>query len=98
MQKYARFLPDPFTLALVGTVVLAALLPAEGWAAVVVNYLGIGAIALLFFLHGARLPREAIIAGIAHWRLQLTILGSTFVLFPLLGWLLPQLLPGALTH
>jgi solute carrier family 10 (sodium/bile acid cotransporter), member 7 len=98
MQKYARFLPDPFTLALVGTVVLAALLPAEGQAATIVNYLGIGAIALLFFLHGARLSRESIIAGIAHWRLQLMILGSTFVLFPILGWILPHVLPGALTN
>ncbi|MGP0060101.1 MAG: bile acid:sodium symporter family protein [Beijerinckiaceae bacterium] len=97
MQRYARFLPDPFTIALVGTVVLAALLPAEGQAATFVNDLGIFAIALLFFLHGARLPREAIIAGIVHWRLQLMILGSTFVLFPILGWILPHLLPGALT-
>jgi solute carrier family 10 (sodium/bile acid cotransporter), member 7 len=97
MKQYARFLPDPFTLALVGTVVLAALLPAEGQAATLVNYLGIFAIALLFFLHGARLSREAIVAGIVHWRLQLMILASTFALFPILGWLLPHLLPNALT-
>ena len=97
MQRYARFLPDMFTLALVGTVVLATFLPAEGQAATAVNYLGIFAIGLLFFLHGARLSREAIIAGIVHWRLQLLILASTFVLFPVLGWLLSHLMPGALT-
>lgn len=97
MQTYARFLPDPFTLALVGTVVLAAFLPAEGQAATLVDDLGIVAIALLFFLHGARLSREAIIAGIVHWRLQLMILASTFVLFPIFGWLLSHGLPGALT-
>ena len=97
MQRYARFLPDTFTLALVGTVVVATFLPAEGQAATAVNYLGIFAIGLLFFLHGARLSREAIIAGIVHWRLQLLILASTFVLFPVLGWLLSHLMPGALT-
>ena len=51
------------------------------------------AIALLFFLHGAKLSREAVIAGIAHWRLHLTVLASTFVLFPILGlgvMLLPE--------
>jgi sodium/bile acid cotransporter 7 len=97
MKSYARFLPDTFTLALIGTVILATLLPAEGKAATVVGDLGIFAIASLFFLHGARLPREAIIAGIAHWRLQLAILCSTFVLFPILGWLLSHLLPNVLT-
>ncbi len=98
MQRYSRFLPDPFTVALVGTVVLAAMLPAEGQAAVIANGLGIFAIALLFFLHGARLSREAIVAGIVHWRLQLMILASTFVLFPILGWILPHLLTSALTN
>jgi solute carrier family 10 (sodium/bile acid cotransporter), member 7 len=96
MKSYARFLPDTFTLALVGTVILATLAPAEGEAATAVKYLGIFAIALLFFLHGARLPREAIIAGIGHWRLQLSILCSTFILFPILGFLLSRLLPGIL--
>jgi sodium/bile acid cotransporter 7 len=49
------------------------------------------AIALLFFLHGAKLPRQAIVHGMAHWRLHLTVLASTFVLFPLLGLLLRPL-------
>jgi hypothetical protein len=43
------------------------------------------AIALLFFLHGAKLSREAVVAGVTHWRLHLTILAFTFVLFPILG-------------
>jgi sodium/bile acid cotransporter 7 len=52
------------------------------------------AIALLFFLHGAKLSREAVIAGATNWRLHLCVLASTFVLFPLLGWVLkPVLLP-----
>ena len=95
-----RFLPDTFTLLLVGTVILASLLPISGVAA---DWFGIAtkiAIGLLFFLHGARLSREVVIAGMLHWKLHLAILASTFVLFPLLGlgleWSAPNLLPPAL--
>ncbi|KAF0667847.1 hypothetical protein L245_20450, partial [Salmonella enterica subsp. enterica serovar Worthington str. BCH-4719] len=37
------------------------------------------------FMHGAKLSREAIIAGGSHWRLHLWVMCSTFVLFPVLG-------------
>lgn len=36
-------------------------------------------------MHGAKLSREAIIAGGSHWRLHLWVMCSTFVLFPVLG-------------
>jgi sodium/bile acid cotransporter 7 len=49
------------------------------------------AIGLLFFLHGAKLSREAIVAGMTHWRLHLLVLASTFVMFPLLGLALKPL-------
>ena len=87
----SRFLPDRFTIMLVCTVILASLLPVSGVAA---DYFSIAtnlAIALLFFLHGAKLPREAIVAGATHWRLHLVILASTFIVFPLLGWLMKPL-------
>ncbi len=80
-----RFLPDRFTMMLVATVILASLLPISGQPAV---YFGLAtklAIALLFFLHGARLSRDVVIAGILHWRLHMAILLVTFGLFPLLG-------------
>ena len=93
-----RLLPDTFTLLLLGTVLLASLLPISGgpaeWFGVATNL----AIALLFFLHGARLSTDVVIAGVLHWRLQLFILVATFGLFPLLGlglgvfspWLIDQ--------
>ena len=86
-----RALADRFTLALLGTVVLASLWPCEGGTARVLDIVTDAAIALLFFLHGAKLPRQAIVHGMAHWRLHLTVLASTFVLFPLLGLLLRPL-------
>lgn len=80
-----RFLPDSFTLMLVTTVIIASLLPAQGMFATYFGYATDCAIALLFFLHGARLSRDVVIAGILHWRLHLTILLVTYAIFPLLG-------------
>ena len=102
---WSRLRPDNFTLALLGTVLLASFLPMHGPAAMVLDDVTDVAIAALFFLHGARLPRESIMAGLLHWRLHLTILACTFVLFPLFGlafkpldgWLLtPELYIGVL--
>ena len=99
----AKLRIDNFTLALLGTVLLASLLPVAGRSAVVMDHITDLAIAALFFLHGARLSREAVKAGAGHWRLHLTILACTFVLYPLLGqlvrpigqWLLtPELMIG----
>ncbi len=76
---------DPFTLTLILTVLLASFLPAEGSVFVFFEDLTTAAIALLFFMHGAKLSREAIIAGGGHWRLHLWVMCSTFILFPVLG-------------
>src|SRR6201996_7472807 len=89
-----KLLPDNFTLCLVSTVIIASLLPCRGGAAVAFNWITDFAIGLLFFLHGAKLSREAIIAGATHWRLHLVVLLSTFALFPVLGLVLkPVLMP-----
>jgi sodium/bile acid cotransporter 7 len=89
-----RFLPDNFILALIGTLILASLLPCHGAAAVIVDHLTDVAIALLFFLHGAKLSRQAVIAGASHLRLHALVLLTTFVLFPLYGLAFrPLLLP-----
>ncbi|AYM97174.1 bile acid:sodium symporter [Acidovorax sp. 1608163] len=93
----SRFLPDNFTLALLGTVTVASVLPASGVAAQTLEGLTVAAVALLFFLHGAKLSRDAIVAGLSHWRLHLVVVGATFVLFPLLGWALRPVLQGLVT-
>ncbi|WP_370655235.1 bile acid:sodium symporter family protein [Sphingomonas aurea] len=92
----ARFLRlfEPFILALLGTVLLASLLPARGEAARWVEHLATAGIVLLFFLHGAKLSREAIWLGARHWRLHLAVLATTFVLFPLLGVALSTVMAG----
>ncbi|WCM87148.1 bile acid:sodium symporter family protein [Acidovorax sp. NCPPB 3576] len=93
----SRFLPDNFTLALLATVALASLLPASGRVAQGFEQATLAAVALLFFLHGAKLSRQAIVAGLSHWRLHLVVVASTFVLFPLIGWALRPVLQPLVT-
>lgn len=92
-----RFLPDRFTLMLIFTVALASMLPAHGQGVEIFSWITNLAVALLFFLHGARLSREAMVAGVTHWRLHLTIFSATFVMFPLLGLALRPLLEPLVT-
>ena len=96
-MKRPAFVPDNFTLMLVAAVALASLLPAQGMAASFFDGLTTCAIGLLFFLHGAKLSRDAIRAGATHWRLHLLVFACTFALFPLLGLALRPLLQPLVT-
>ncbi len=93
----ARLLPDKFILWLVAAVMLAARLPVAGASAAALDWITYSAIFSLFFLHGARLPREALIAGITGWRLHIAILSLTFIAFPLIGITLARVFPGLLS-
>jgi solute carrier family 10 (sodium/bile acid cotransporter), member 7 len=83
-----RLAPDRFTIYLLGTVLLASLLPCRGSVAVALGQVTTVAIGLLFFLHGAKLSREALVAGLTNWRLHLLVMCLTFLMFPLLGLVL----------
>jgi sodium/bile acid cotransporter 7 len=84
--------------------VLASLWPARGQVATALGWVSKIAIGMVFFLHGARLSREAVLRGLTHWRLHLTILAATFGLFPLLtvamsrlpAWITPPELASGL--
>jgi hypothetical protein len=81
---------DRYMLCLFGTVLLAALLPAQGMVAQGLSQMTFWVVALLFFLYGAKLSLAATWAGLTNWKLQLGVLLCTFALFPLLaadlGW------------
>ena len=85
---------DPFLVWLVAVVALASVVPARGaaalWFAVATDL----AIALLFFLHGAKLSRTAIYEGIGNWRLHALVLASTYGVFPIIGLAVTALIGG----
>lgn len=94
---------DPFTLLLLGAIVLASFLPVRGDLAEVLSVVGTIAVGLLFFLHGAALSRQQIVDGATHWRLHIVITALTFVFFPLvvlpingLSSIAPQWMPADL--
>ena len=93
----SRLLPDNFTLALVATVTLASVLPASGAVGAFFERATVAVVALLFFMHGAKLSREAVLAGLGHWRLHVLVVASTFVLFPVLGLVLQPVLQPLVT-
>lgn len=97
--KWPAWMPvDPYILLLLGTVGLAALVPARGTTADVASGASTAAIAFLFFLYGARLSTREALDGLKHWRLHVTVLACTFVIFPLLGLAARGLVPVLLTN
>ena len=88
---------DHFLLLLILAVVLASVFPCQGVYRTFFEYLTNFAVALLFFMHGAKLSRQAILNGISHWKLHLIIFCATFVLFPVLGLGLQVLVPDYLS-
>ena len=91
---------DGFILALVFVLLAATLLPCQGEAARWFGLLGNCTIGALFFLQGARLSRQTVLSGAAHWRLHLFVCAVTFLVFPVFGLgllaVFPDLLPNSL--
>jgi solute carrier family 10 (sodium/bile acid cotransporter), member 7 len=103
--RWKAWVPDPYIVGLLATVAVATVLPCQGVWATVFDWIKQGAIVTLFFLNGAKLSREAVIGGLANWRLHLLVLACTYALFPMLGlvaqgaghgWVNPQILAGVL--
>ena len=97
MPRLSAPRPDPFLLALIATLIIASVLPCRGRATALFHVLTVVVIAIMFFLQGARLSRQAMLSGLGHWRLHAAIFACTFVLFPMLGLALHAALPRLLT-
>lgn len=99
MTKFLKAYADPFLIALLATVGTASLLPCQGAGATIFNAIADAGIVLLFFLHGAKLSREAILQGVRNCKVHLAVLASSFLLFPALGVAIVQipLLPTLVT-
>lgn len=77
--------PDPLIVLIILAIIIAIIAPARGSFADIFGQLTNVAIALLFFLYGAKLSTQEALNGLKHWRLHLTILAFTFVVYPLIG-------------
>ncbi len=75
---------------LVAAVVLAILLPVPGNARATAQLGANGAVFLLFFLNGLRLPRHEVWAGLSNHRLLWPLVAWTFGAMALAGWALWQ--------
>ena len=81
---FSRVKVDWYLVLIILMAVAASVAPARGEVAVWLGWASKILIGVVFFLHGARLSREAVLRGLTHWRLHLLILSVTFGLFPLL--------------
>lgn len=95
MIRLTAFRPDPYVLGILAAVVVAAVVPISGLAVAPFGVFTKIVIGALFFLYGARLAREAVVAGLLHWRLHLFVLSVTFALFPLVGMAIGSLFEHA---
>lgn len=77
--------PGPLIVLILTAVAIAIIAPARGTFADVFENLTNAAIALLFFLYGARLSTQEAVSGLKHWRLHVVILAFTFAIYPLIG-------------
>src|SRR5690554_6464393 len=82
---------DYYMLSLLGSIALAGFLPVYGDSARIVSSMSYAAVSLLFFLYGAKLKSNVILAGVANWRLQGLVFIMTYLIFPLLGIILSYL-------
>lgn len=87
---FRRVFPDRFILILIGTVAIASVLPVSADATAAANVAVSAAIFVIFLLHGIRLPRAEVVAGLRDWRTQSAVAAFVFIAMPLIGWLTGQ--------
>ncbi|WP_412058262.1 bile acid:sodium symporter family protein [Bartonella sp. DGB2] len=89
-----KFLPDKLLCFLILAVIAASIAPISGalevWFSLATKLM----IALLFFFQGAKLPRQAVVAGMLHWRLHTVVFIVTFIIFPLFGIFIGLAIPN----
>jgi solute carrier family 10 (sodium/bile acid cotransporter), member 7 len=95
IQTLQRVGINGFLLGLFCAIGLAALFPQVGsvgsgfpWKPII----NVG-IAFVFFFYGVKLDPKQLRAGLSNWRLHLLIQLSTFLIFPVLVYLLVQMMP-----
>lgn len=85
MSFFQKIKLDTFVILIISVVILASIFPAQNTIEIYLKFIAKIGIGVLFFMHGAKLSRTAILSGITNWRMHLLVLSLTFVAFPLLG-------------
>ena len=77
---------DPLVRLIALALILASFLPVRGEGRDIAQAISSGAIFILFFLNGVRLPRAEVIRGIGNWRLLLPLTLFVFGVMTMAGW------------
>lgn len=94
MPRFTALRPDPYVVGILAAVGIAAIIPVHGGLVAPFGLFTKVVIGVLFFLYGARLSRESVIAGLMHWRLHALALSVTFVFFPIVAVISGRMLDG----
>ena len=94
MSLLARIIPDRFIWILIATIAVASLLPVRGADVAAANLISSAAVFVIFLLHGIRLPRAEVIAGVRNWRVQGALFLFVFGAMTLVGLALARLTDG----
>lgn len=92
----SRIIPDRFIWVLIATIMVASMVPVRGSGVAFANLVSSGAVFLIFLLHGIRLPRAEVVAGLRNWRVQGAIFGFVFGAMTLAGLAVARATDGSL--
>ena len=81
---------DPMVRLLLAAMALAFVMPVQAEWRGAVQIVSNGAVFLLFFLNGVRLPRHEVVAGLTNHRLLLPLVAWSYGVMALAGWLVWQ--------
>ncbi len=95
-KKNWRYKPDTFILSLLGCILLAYLYPYPGTdrSHLYLNETANIGVSLIFFFYGLKLGVRKLAAGLSNWKLHLFVQLITFLLFPVIGWILRPFFSG----
>lgn len=94
MAFLSRIIPDRFIWVLIATIAVASVVPVRGADVATANLVSSGAVFLIFLLHGIRLPRAEVVAGVRNWRVQGALFLFVFGVMGLSGLVLARLTDG----
>ncbi len=94
MAILSRIIPDRFIWVLIATIAVASVLPVRGDDVRIANLVSSGAVFVIFLLHGIRLPRAEVVAGVRNWRVQGALFLFVFGAMGLTGLILARATDG----